>query len=335
MAESPTYFQNKANNRLVKAGSVELRCRHASDFLQTAPHLYPVIGGFTVSQRKAAVRAALSACRTMMSSASDNLWLRCCDASKAIKNSGLLTVQLSTRYDFERGPGALEKAVSDLCYEASNAIRNGAELIILSDVPLDFMAFEVSAPDSELEKSVLAIPPLLAVGAVHHYLIQQGLRTQASLVVSTGQCWSTHHFACLIGYGASAVCPYLALAHIRRWHSTDKGAAKSDGQNVGEVQANYKRAINAGLKKIMSKMGISVLESYRGAQIFQCIGLDQKVVDRAFTGTPCTAPALSFTDIANESMMFHRRAFPELEEKTAAQKLEFAGWYKYLGLSPT
>ena len=156
--------------------------------------------------------------------------------------------------------------------------------------------------------------------------IQQGLRTQASLVVSTGQCWSTHHFACLIGYGASAVCPYLALAHIRRWHSTDKGAAKADGQTVEEVQANYKRAINAGLKKIMSKMGISVLESYRGAQIFQCIGLEEKVVERAFTGTPCTAPALSFTDIANESMMFHRRAFPELEE--TAEKLEFAGWYR-------
>ena len=94
------------------------------------------------------------------------------------------------------------------------------------------------------------------------------------------------------------------------------------------MQANYKRAINAGLKKIMSKMGISVLESYRGAQIFQCIGLDEKVVERAFTGTPCTAPALSFTDIANESMMFHRRAFPELEE--TAEKLEFAGWYRYI-----
>ncbi|CAE7769716.1 gltB [Symbiodinium sp. CCMP2592] len=278
MAETPTYFQNKANNRLVKVDSPFLNERQ----------LY------------------------------------------GIKNSGLLTVQLSTRYDFERGPGALEKALSDLCYEASNAIRNGAELIILSDVPRnsDFMSFDVSDPDIELERSMLAIPPLLAVGAVHHYLIQQGLRTQASLVVSTGQCWSTHHFACLIGYGASAVCPYLALAHIRRWHSTDKGAAKADGQTVEEVQANYKRAINAGLKKIMSKMGISVLESYRGAQIFQCIGLEEKVVERAFTGTPCTAPALSFTDIANESMMFHRRAFPELEE--TAEKLEFAGWYRYI-----
>lgn len=278
MAETPTYFQNKANNRLVKVDSPFLNERQ----------LY------------------------------------------GIKNSGLLTVQLSTRYDFGRGPGALEKAVSDLCYEASNAIRNGAELIILSDVPRnsDFMSFDVSDPDIELERSMLAIPPLLAVGAVHHYLIQQGLRTQASLVVSTGQCWSTHHFACLIGYGASAVCPYLALAHIRRWHSTDKGAAKADGQRVEEVQANYKRAIDAGLKKIMSKMGISVLESYRGAQIFQCIGLDEKVVERAFTGTPCTAPALSFTDIANESMMFHRRAFPELEE--TAEKLEFAGWYRYI-----
>jgi len=280
MAESPTYFQNQANNRLVKIDSPFLNERQ----------LY------------------------------------------AIKNSGLLTVQLSTRYDFGKGPGALEKAVSDICYEASNAIRNGAELIILSDVPRnsDFLSFDVEDPDIGLEKSVLAIPPLLAVGAIHHYLIQQGLRTQASLVVSTGQCWSTHHFACLIGYGASAVCPYLALAHIRRWHATDKGAAKADGQTVEELQGNYKDAVNAGLKKIMSKMGISVLESYRGAQIFQCIGLDKKVVERAFTGTPSTCEALSFTDIANESMMFHRRAFPELDQQPVAEKLEFAGWYKYI-----
>ncbi|CAK9093820.1 unnamed protein product [Durusdinium trenchii] len=284
MAESPTYFQNKANNRLVKIDSPFLNERQ----------LY------------------------------------------AIKNSGLLTVQLSTRYDHSKGPGALEKAVSDICYEASNAIRNGAELIIISDVPRnsDFLSnFDVEDPDPDigLERSVLAIPPLLAVGAIHHYLIQQGLRTQASLVVSTGQCWSTHHFACLIGYGASAVCPYLALAHIRKWHATDKGAAKADGQTVEEVQRNYKDAVNAGLKKIMSKMGITVLESYRGAQIFQCIGLDKKVIDRAFCGTPSTCEALSFTDIANESMMFHRRAFPELEDsKEKAEKLEFAGWYKYI-----
>ncbi|CAK9093466.1 unnamed protein product [Durusdinium trenchii] len=348
MAESPTYFQNKANNRLVKIDSPFLNERQ----------LY------------------------------------------AIKNSGLLTVQLSTRYDHSKGPGALEKAVSDICslaalgYEASNAIRNGAELIIISDVPRnsDFLSnFDVEDPDIGLERSVLAIPPLLAVGAIHHYLIQQGLRTQASLVVSTGQCWSTHHFACLIGYGASAVCPYLALAHIRKWHATDKGAAKADGQTVEEVQRNYKDAVNAGLKKIMSKMGITVLESYRGAQIFQCIGLDKKASKLGigkrwwvFLGAEgslfsagfgwvvvlqdekqsnqrghalkwpspplsfkrfCTSAvpvpvhgesevirrpqnALSFTDIANESMMFHRRAFPELEEK--AEKLEFAGWYKYI-----
>eukprot|EP00930_Biecheleria_cincta_P021586 TRINITY_DN15957_c0_g1_i1.p1 TRINITY_DN15957_c0_g1~~TRINITY_DN15957_c0_g1_i1.p1 ORF type:complete len:1716 (-),score=368.55 TRINITY_DN15957_c0_g1_i1:367-5295(-) len=277
VAESPTYFQNKANNRMLKIDS---------PFIHEAQ-------------------------------------------LKSLKQSGLLTVQLCCRYDYSRGPGALEKAVSDLCYEASNAIRNGAELIILSDVPRNAGLTDVDDP-LIFEKNHLAIPPLLAVGAVHHYLIKQGLRTQASLVVSTGQCWSTHHFACLIGYGASAVCPYLALAHIRKWHSTDKGAAKSDGQTTQEVQDNYKKAINAGLKKIMSKMGISVLESYRGAQIFQCIGLDQRVVNLAFTGTPVSAGALTFKDIANESMLFHRRAFPELDEGENASKLEFAGWYKYL-----
>eukprot|EP00442_Polarella_glacialis_P025026 CAMPEP_0115070112 /NCGR_PEP_ID=MMETSP0227-20121206/12932_1 /TAXON_ID=89957 /ORGANISM="Polarella glacialis, Strain CCMP 1383" /LENGTH=1705 /DNA_ID=CAMNT_0002456589 /DNA_START=111 /DNA_END=5228 /DNA_ORIENTATION=- len=249
----------------------------------------------------------------------------------AVRDSGLLTVELSTRYSFEHGPGQLEESLSNLCYEASNAIRNGAELIILSDIPKNA---GLDLPEQEdvmrLESGSLAIPPLLAVAAVHHYLIQQGLRTQASIIVNTGQCWSTHHFACLIGYGASAVCPYLSLAHIRKWHSGAKGAAKADGQTVEECQNNYKKSILAGLKKIMSKMGISCLESYRGAQIFQCIGLDKKVIDVAFKGTPVTMEALSFKDIANESMMFHRRAFPVLGDAAAEKKLDFAGWYKYL-----
>jgi len=250
---------------------------------------------------------------------------------KSIKQGGLLTVELSTRYNFEAGPQTLEKHVSDLCYEASNAVRNGAELIILSDIPESAESCLISEDGPQclgLEENQMAIPPLLAVSAVHHYLIKQGLRTQVSLVVNTGQCWSTHHFACLIGYGASAVCPYLALAHIRKWHGTKSGSAKADGQSVEQCQENFRKSIVGGLKKIMSKMGISVLESYRGAQIFQCIGLDSSVVDVAFTGTPCTMGALTFEGIANESMMFHRRAFPSLEQKV--DKLDFAGWYKYL-----
>mmetsp|Transcript_49864 Transcript_49864/g.116540 ORF Transcript_49864/g.116540 Transcript_49864/m.116540 type:complete len:1693 (-) Transcript_49864:120-5198(-) len=239
-----------------------------------------------------------------------------------LKGSGLLTVELSTRYDFESGPDSLEKAISDLCYEASNAVRNGAELIILSDIPKSASG----DLDVKVEEGQLAIPAMMAVGAVHHYLIIQGLRTQVSLIMNTGQCWSTHHFACLIGYGASAVCPYLALAHIRKWHSSPKGSTKSDGQNIQECQQNFRNSIVAGLKKIMTKMGISVLEAYRGAQIFQAIGLDSSVVDVAFTGTPIGVGGLTLRDIANESMMFHRRAFPELENS----KLEFAGWYKYM-----
>eukprot|EP00443_Scrippsiella_acuminata_P068845 CAMPEP_0115486618 /NCGR_PEP_ID=MMETSP0271-20121206/60525_1 /TAXON_ID=71861 /ORGANISM="Scrippsiella trochoidea, Strain CCMP3099" /LENGTH=1708 /DNA_ID=CAMNT_0002914627 /DNA_START=18 /DNA_END=5145 /DNA_ORIENTATION=- len=251
----------------------------------------------------------------------------------AIRSSGLLTVELSTRYAHKDGPGTLEKRLSDLCYEASNAVRNGAELIILSDIERPTQQVSEgnqSAQDLGAEKDRLAIPALLAVGAVHHYLIKQGLRTQASLIMNTGQCWSTHHFACLIGYGASAVCPYLALAHIRKWHSTDKGKAKADGQTVEQCQDNFRKAIVGGLKKIMSKMGISVLESYRGAQIFQCIGLHDDVIDVAFKGTPSTMGALTFGDVANESMLMHRKAFPELEQGDAAAKLDFAGWYKYM-----
>jgi len=241
---------------------------------------------------------------------------------KITTKTGLLTVELTTRYNFSEGPAGLEKALSDLCYEASNAVRNGAELVVLSDMPN-------AKSTGELERDQLAIPPLLAVGAVHHYLIMNGCRTQVSLIVNTAQCWSTHHFAMLIGYGASAVCPYLALAHIRKFYATTKGKAKADGQTVQQCQDNFKKSIVGGLKKIMSKMGISVLESYREAQIFQCIGLSDKVIDICFAGTPATLGGLTLAEIANESMMFHRRAFPELEETKVDEKLQFAGWYKY------
>jgi len=234
-----------------------------------------------------------------------------------LRGSDLLVVELTTRYKHAGGPQTLAKAINELCYYASNAVKNGAELIILSDnTPED---------DGEIHEDELFIPPMLAVGAVHHYLIRQGNRTQVSLVVNTGQCWSTHHFACLIGYGASAVCAHVALAHIRNWHASKKGQTRSGGQTVEECQMNFKNSILGGLRKIMSKMGISVLECYRGAQIFQCLGLSDDVVSQAFDGTPSLVQGMTIEEIANESMLFHKRAFPELEPTGHVKE----GWYNY------
>jgi glutamate synthase (ferredoxin) len=207
----------------------------------------------------------------------------------------------------------LEKALASLCQAATVAVQAGAEILVLSD--------------RGLTAEQALIPPLLAVGAIHHHLIAAGLRLQTSLVVETAQCWSTHHFACLIGYGASAICPYLAYETIRQWWHKPKTRkqmeiGKLPDQSLTEVQLKYRAGIEAGLLKILSKMGISLLTSYHGAQIFEAIGLSQEVIDIAFNGTISRVGGMTLTDLAQEVLVNHQRAFPALE----GRKLENYGF---------
>ncbi|MDX1976063.1 MAG: glutamate synthase-related protein, partial [Pseudanabaenaceae cyanobacterium bins.68] len=168
-----------------------------------------------------------------------------------------------------------------------------------------------------------------AVGAVHHRLIGVGLRMHASIVVETAQCWSTHHYACLIGYGASAICPYLALETVRQWWfkpktQTQMQQAKIKAMSVPEVQASYRKAVEGGLLKILSKMGISLLSSYSGAQIFEAIGIGQAVIDLCFKGTVSRVGGLTLAEIAREVISFHGQAFP-----LHSSKLENYGFVQY------
>ncbi|TAH19484.1 MAG: glutamate synthase subunit alpha, partial [Oscillatoriales cyanobacterium] len=155
-------------------------------------------------------------------------------------------------------------------------------------------------------------------------------RMQTSLVVDTAQCWSTHHFACLIGYGAIAVCPYLALESVRGWWFDTKTQnlmehGKVPKITVTEAQAKYRTAVENGLLKIMSKMGISLLSSYQGAQIFEAIGIGADLLNLGFKGTVSRIGGLSIAELANEVMSFHSQAFPELLQK----KLENFGFVQY------
>ena len=173
-------------------------------------------------------------------------------------------------------------------------------------------------------------PPLLAVGAVHQHLIKEGLRLNTSLVVDTAQCWSTHHYACLVGFGASAVCPYLTLQTISSWwhdSKTQKLMNNEKIEKISEVEAlnRYRKSVEAGLFKILSKMGISLLASYHGAQIFECIGLGADVIELAFKGTTSRVGGLNLAEVANEVICFHQKAFPELQ----AKKLENYGYINY------
>jgi glutamate synthase (ferredoxin) len=202
---------------------------------------------------------------------------------------------------------------------AADAVRAGKKILILSDGVGDGLGTEYSY-----------IPPLLAVGAVHHHLIREGLRMKASIIVNTAQCWNTHHFGCLIGYGASAVCPYLTLETVRQWWSDPKTQqfmerGKIPAITLDQALENYCKAIEGGILKILSKMGISLLTSYQGAQIFEAIGIGQDLLELGFYGTTSRVGGLSISELAQEVLSFHQRAFPQLTIK----KLENFGFIQY------
>ncbi|MBE9125704.1 MULTISPECIES: glutamate synthase-related protein [unclassified Coleofasciculus] len=262
---------------------------------------------------------------------------------EVVKTSEFKTTQLSTLFEIATGPGGLEVAVHRLRDQAAEAVKAGSKILVLSDKIDPSTSFDF-AQDKSLRVNASAslsinggareshsyIPPLLAVGAVHHHLIRQGLRMKASIVVETAQCWSTHHFACLIGYGASAICPYLAWESVRSWWSDSKTQklmerGRLESITIEEAQKNYRKAVEAGLLKILSKMGISLLSSYQGAQIFEAIGIGSDLLKLAFAGTTSRLGGLSVAELAQEVISFHQRAFPELSGK----KLENFGFIQY------
>ncbi len=236
-----------------------------------------------------------------------------------VKNSAIKSEILSTLYEIATGPKGLETAIKQLCAQAATAVAEGAEILILSDRIGQGIGTEYSY-----------IPPLAAVGAVHHHLIRSGLRLKTSLVVDTAQCWNTHHYACLVGYGASAVCPYLAWESVLQWWHNPKtqklmANEKIESISLAQAQKNYRKAVEAGLLKILSKMGISLLSSYHGAQIFEAVGLGMDLVNLCFVGTTSRLGGLTIEELAQEVITIHQRAFPELQSK----KLENFGFIAY------
>nr|YP_009257488.1 ferredoxin-dependent glutamate synthase [Coeloseira compressa]ANH09571.1 ferredoxin-dependent glutamate synthase [Coeloseira compressa] len=221
---------------------------------------------------------------------------------KNIYNFGFKTAKISTFVDRDKLNQDLNYMINQICKAALVNIKNNVSIIILSDrVP-------------SLNPNVAYIPPLLIVGALHHYLISKQLRHKVSIIVDTGQCWSTHHFACLIGYGASAVSPYLAFATVRDWWNNKRTQklmlnGKLPKLALSEAQTNYRSAIEKGLLKILSKMGISLLTSYHGAQIFEILGLGQEVVNLSFKGTASTLSGMNLAELSKDIMQTYNTAF--------------------------
>ncbi len=242
----------------------------------------------------------------------------------ALGSHGLPLSTLSTQLPVAEGPAALADAVTRLQAAAEAAVRAGSQILVLSD------RVDGGGQASCVSGGTTAVPPLLAVGAVHHHLLNQGLRLQTSLVVETAQCWSTHHLACLIGYGASAVCPWLTWETARHWLAQPKvqtniERGKLPALTPDQVQANVRKALEDGLRKILSKIGISLLASYHGAQIFEAIGIGADLITLAFKGTTSRVAGLSLNELASETLSFHAKAFPELNRT----KLEFMGFVQY------
>jgi len=218
------------------------------------------------------------------------------------------TLQLYFKAD--GNPGSLEDGIERLCRYADDAVRDGFEVLILSDRAIDSQ----HAP----------IPSILAVSAVHHHLIKTGNRGAVGLVVEAGDVWEVHHFACLLAFGATAINPYMALASIRTMK--EQGNMDTD-LTWDSLKKNYVKAICGGLLKIFSKMGISTLQSYHGAQIFEVLGIDSTVVDKYFCGAVSRIGGLALDDIATEVLAKHWTAFGHA--RTEKNLLPEGGLYQW------
>ncbi len=228
-------------------------------------------------------------------------------ALRSLDDPAFSIATLPALFATEAGPGGLEQALEQLCDAAVTAVGEGRHILVLSDRHAD----GGHAP----------IPMLLAVGAVHHALIRQGLRMKASIIAETGEAREVHHFACLAGFGASAVYPYLALETIATLGEEGEYGDRGTERNV----ANYREAVDAGVLKIMSKMGISTMTSYQGAQIFEAIGLGQELLDRCFTGLHSRIGGIGFAEVGRDVLERHSHAFHEGEPEGPAE----GGFYRY------
>src|SRR5215470_12979418 len=215
--------------------------------------------------------------------------------------------ELDVTYPVAWGKEAIEARLASLCAQAEDAVRSGYTILVISDRKMD--------------RERVAIPALLALSAIHQHLVGKGLRTSTGLVVETGSAREVHHFALLAGYGAEAIHPYLALETLV---ALAEGAADPAPQDAPK---RFLKAINKGLYKVMSKMGISTYQSYCGAQIFEAVGLQREFVDKYFTNTPSTVEGVGLFEVAEEAARLHRLAFGD--NPLLASALDAGGEYQY------
>src|SRR5436190_605941 len=225
---------------------------------------------------------------------------------------GFEAVTVSGLYRLSEGAQGLERRLGEICQHVSEAIEDGARIVVLSD------------RDSTAE--LAPIPSLLLTAAVHHHLIREKTRTQVGLIVEAGDVREVHHVALLVGYGAAAVNPYLAMETVEDLVRTGVIDSRLEPQ---KAVRNYIKALGKGVLKVMSKMGISTVASYTGAQVFEAIGLSQELVDRYFTGTASRLGGVGLQALHAEVAARHRAAYPDHPVDTAHRRLWVGGEYQW------
>ncbi len=205
-------------------------------------------------------------------------------------------------------------ALDRICAQTTQAIKDGYSLVILSDRAMD--------------DDHVALPSLLAVGAVHHHLVKTNSRTRIGVVLETGEAREVHHHAMLVGYGADAINPYLAFETLWELRAQKKVDAKAAPDDKAVIK-NYIKAVDKGLLKVMSKMGISTLQSYKGGQIFEAVGLNEEVIGRSFVGTASKIDGVGLDVLAKEALRRHEIGFPKRTESRSLPVLPNAGQYQW------
>lgn len=212
-----------------------------------------------------------------------------------IRYKGFKTEKLPTLFDIKKGASGLQEAITNLCYRAEESVDAGVNYIVLTD--------------RDINESQAAIPSLLAVSAVHHYLISVGKRVQTALIVESGEIREVMHAALLLGFGASALNPYMAFAVLN-----DLVERKEIQLDFHTAEKNYIKAIDKGLLKILSKMGISTIRSYRGAKIFEAIGLSEELSNAYFGGLKSNIGGIRLEEVAQDAIRMHNAAFADYKE---------------------
>lgn len=234
-----------------------------------------------------------------------------CARIKSLHQPGLVAKTISMLFPAAAGAAGMRKRLDEIRTEASQAVQDGATIVVLSD--------------RGICREQAAVPALLATGGVHHHLVREGSRTRCGIVVETGEAREVQHFALLTGYGAGAVNPYLAYATIDQMQAERMLAAEYPRE---KLHKNFAKAASKGLLKVMSKMGISTQQSYRGAQIFEAVGLEQGLVDEFFTRTPSRIGGIGLEGVAAEALRRHEHAWPQTAVPQTLE-LDVGGRYQW------